>query len=161
MSDTSKTQIDSYTTDLKQLGDLVERLSNVAQKTGLASLVVKTDEFSIRLTTGLAKAPRKREMIAQAPLSSDSVAVVDIFTQIDGYVVTSPMVGTFYQAASPADPPLVQVGDRVETGQLIGIIEAMKIMNEINSDRAGTVIEVIAENATAVEYGSPLIRLGP
>ena len=71
------------------------------------------------------------------------------------------MVGTFYHSPSPSDPPLVQVGDRVEIGQLIGIIEAMKIMNEINADRSGTVIEIIVPNAAAVEYGSPLIRLGP
>jgi acetyl-CoA carboxylase biotin carboxyl carrier protein len=71
------------------------------------------------------------------------------------------MVGTFYHSASPSDPPLVQVGDRVEVGQLIGIIEAMKIMNEITADRAGTVLDVLVPNATAVEYGSPLIRLGP
>jgi acetyl-CoA carboxylase biotin carboxyl carrier protein len=71
------------------------------------------------------------------------------------------MVGTYYRSTSPTDPPLVQPGDRVEVGQLIGIIEAMKIMNEITADRSGTVLDVIAENATAVEFGSPLIRLGP
>jgi acetyl-CoA carboxylase biotin carboxyl carrier protein len=148
--------------DLELLGALVERLSSVAQRTGLATLKVKTSEFQIELTTGLAKAPRRVEQVSSQPVvSSDSVAVVDVATQTDGYVVTSPMVGTFYRSTSPADPPLVQVGDRVESGQLIGIIEAMKIMNEINSDRSGTVLEVIAVNAEAVEYGSPLIRLGP
>ena len=161
MSESDKSSDDNGVPDLQGLGDLVERLSVVAQRTGLASLIVKTDDFAIRLTTGLGKAQRKREQPAQPAWSSDSVPVVDVATQVDGYVVTSPMVGTFYQALSPADPPLVRVGDRVEEGHLIGIIEAMKIMNEINSDRSGTVLEICAENATAVEYGSPLIRLGP
>ena len=148
--------------DLTELGDLIERLSGVAQRTGLATLTVKSEGLNIKLTTGLAKAPRRVEHVAApASMSSDSVPVVDVKTQVDGYVVTAPMVGTFYHSASPADPPLVGVGDRIEPGQLIGIIEAMKIMNEINSDRGGTVLEVIAENAGAVEYGSPLIRLGP
>ncbi|HRA47428.1 MAG TPA: acetyl-CoA carboxylase biotin carboxyl carrier protein [Thermomicrobiales bacterium] len=150
------------TPNLQDLGDLIERLSTVAQRTGLATLKVKTDDFKIELTTGLAKAPRRVEQVAALPaFSSDSVPVVDVATQIDGYIVTSPMVGTFYRSTSPTQPPLVNVGDRIESGQLIGIIEAMKIMNEITSDRGGTVLEVIAGNAEAVEYGSPLIRVGP
>jgi acetyl-CoA carboxylase biotin carboxyl carrier protein len=150
---------------LGELGDLIERLASVAQRTSLATINVKTGDFRIELTTGLAKAPRRVEHVSTsaAPLatSSDSVPVVDVASKTDGYVVTSPMVGTFYRSTSPSDPPLVNVGDRIEAGQLIGIIEAMKIMNEITSDRGGTVLEIIAENAEAVEYGSPIIRVGP
>lgn len=76
-----------------------------------------------------------------------------------GHVVTAPMIGTYYASPSPGEAPFVQVGDEVEVGQVIGIIEAMKIMNEIISDRSGVVAEVMVENAQAVEYGSPLIRL--
>jgi acetyl-CoA carboxylase biotin carboxyl carrier protein len=82
-------------------------------------------------------------------------------TELTGSVISAPMVGTFYHATSPSEPPLVQVGDRVEIGQVVGIIEAMKIMNEIASDRNGLVVEIIAPNGTAVEYGSPLIRVAP
>ena len=149
-------------TDLDALGSLVERLSTVAQKTGLATLLVRTNEFRIELTTEKAKAPRRIEHVSTLPaLTSDSVPVVDVATQTDGYVVTSPMVGTFYRSTSPNDPPLVNVGDRIDSGQLIGIIEAMKIMNEITSDRGGSVLEIMVDNAEAVEYGSQLIRLGP
>jgi len=77
-----------------------------------------------------------------------------------GQVVTSPMIGTYYSAPSPGDAPFVHIGDEVEVGQVVGIVEAMKIMNEIVSDRAGVVLEVLVENAQPVEYGSPLIRLG-
>jgi acetyl-CoA carboxylase biotin carboxyl carrier protein len=75
------------------------------------------------------------------------------------HVVRAPMIGTFYVASAPNEPPFVQVGDVVEEGQTIGIIEAMKIMNEIAADRAGTVVEILAQNAQTVEYGSPLVRL--
>ena len=95
---------------------------------------------------------------ADGPVAVDATETMQVPI---GHLITAPMVGTFYQSPSPSDPPLVQVGDRVEAGQLVGIIEALKIMNEITSDRSGTVLEVIAANATAVEYGSPLIRLGP
>ena len=74
-------------------------------------------------------------------------------------MITAPMIGTFYSAPAPGDSPFVQVGDEIEVGQVIGIIEAMKIMNEIIADRSGIVVEVLAESAQAVEYGSPLVRL--
>ena len=75
--------------------------------------------------------------------------------------MTAPMIGTYYASPSPGDPPFVQVGDAVEVGQTIGIIEAMKIMNEIAADRNGVVAEVLVANSQAVEYGSPLIRIVP
>jgi acetyl-CoA carboxylase biotin carboxyl carrier protein len=76
-----------------------------------------------------------------------------------GHVVSAPMVGTFYTSPTPSSPPFVNVGEYVVAGQTIGIIEAMKIMNEITTDRSGVVMEFLTENAQPVEYGSPLIRV--
>ncbi len=73
-----------------------------------------------------------------------------------GHVIKSPMVGTFYRASSPGAKPLADVGQQVKEGQALCIIEAMKIMNEIDSDKAGTVMQVLVENGQAVEYGQPL-----
>jgi acetyl-CoA carboxylase biotin carboxyl carrier protein len=73
-----------------------------------------------------------------------------------GHVVTSPMVGTFYRASSPGADPFVQVGNTVKEGQTLCIIEAMKLLNEIESDKAGVITEVLVENGQAVEYGQPL-----
>jgi acetyl-CoA carboxylase biotin carboxyl carrier protein len=70
------------------------------------------------------------------------------------------MIGTFYAAPGPGEAPFVAIGDEVEVGQVIGIVEAMKIMNEIIADRAGVVTELLVDNAQAVEYGSPLLVLG-
>ncbi|AXF15520.1 acetyl-CoA carboxylase biotin carboxyl carrier protein [Paraburkholderia caledonica] len=77
-----------------------------------------------------------------------------------GHVVTSPMVGTFYRAPSPGADPFVQVGDTVKEGQTICIIEAMKLLNEIESDKSGVVKEILVENGQAVEYGQPLFVVG-
>jgi acetyl-CoA carboxylase biotin carboxyl carrier protein len=78
-----------------------------------------------------------------------------------GMVVSSPFVGTFYRSSSPDAPPFVDVGQKVTKGQIICIIEAMKLMNEIESDVDGTVAEIMVPNATAVEFGEALFRIIP
>jgi acetyl-CoA carboxylase biotin carboxyl carrier protein len=92
---------------------------------------------------------------AEAPAAAAPAAVVP-----QGHIVTSPMVGTFYRAPSPGAEPFVQVGDTVKEGQTICIIEAMKLLNEIESDKAGVIKEILVENGQAVEYGQPLFVIG-
>ncbi|GAB4390445.1 MAG: acetyl-CoA carboxylase biotin carboxyl carrier protein [Thermodesulfovibrionales bacterium] len=75
--------------------------------------------------------------------------------------VTAPLVGTFYRASSPEAPPFVEVGDRVKKGQVLCIIEAMKLMNEIESEVDGVLVRALVENAQAVEYGEPLFLIEP
>ena len=74
-------------------------------------------------------------------------------------LIVSPLVGTFYAAPAEDAPSFVKVGDKVEAGQVVGIIEAMKLMNEIESECAGTVAEVLVENGEPVEYGQPIFRI--
>ena len=76
-------------------------------------------------------------------------------------LVRSPVVGTFWRRPAPGEPPFVEVGDRVEPGQVLCIVEAMKVMNEVRADRAGVVEEILAEEGQPVEYGQPLFRLRP
>ena len=78
----------------------------------------------------------------------------------EGHVVKSPMVGTFYRAGAPGSKAFVEVGDTVQVGDPLCIIEAMKLMNEIEADQAGVVKAVLAENGQAVEYGQPLVVIG-
>jgi acetyl-CoA carboxylase biotin carboxyl carrier protein len=78
-----------------------------------------------------------------------------------GVLVTSPFVGTFYRAPSPESPPFVDVGAKVKKGQTLCIVEAMKLMNEIESETDGTVAEIFVQNATPVEFGEPLFRIVP
>lgn len=75
------------------------------------------------------------------------------------HVVSSPMVGTFYESASPTAEPFVKVGDKVKKGQVLCIVEAMKLMNEIESDADGEIVEVCAKNGKMVEYNAPLFKL--
>jgi acetyl-CoA carboxylase biotin carboxyl carrier protein len=75
--------------------------------------------------------------------------------------ITSPMVGTFYRSPTPDDPPFVEIGDRVRVGQTVCIIEAMKLMNEIESEFSGEVVEILLQNAQPVEYGQVLMRVAP
>ncbi len=78
-----------------------------------------------------------------------------------GHVITSPLVGTFYRSPSPDSPPFVEVGAQVKKGQALCIVEAMKIMNEIESDADGTVAEIYVQNGTPVEFGEKLLRIEP
>ncbi|MGQ9725344.1 MAG: acetyl-CoA carboxylase biotin carboxyl carrier protein, partial [Tepidimonas sp.] len=80
-------------------------------------------------------------------------------TESRGHVIKSPMVGTFYRAPSPGAKPFVEVGQAVKEGEPVCIIEAMKILNEIEADRAGVIKEILVENGQAVEYGQPLFVL--
>ncbi|MCT7984291.1 acetyl-CoA carboxylase biotin carboxyl carrier protein [Laspinema sp. A4] len=75
--------------------------------------------------------------------------------------VISPMVGTFYRSPAPDEPPFVAIGDRIKLGQTVCIIEAMKLMNEIEAEVSGQVVEILVENGTPVEYGQPLMRISP
>lgn len=79
----------------------------------------------------------------------------------DQHTVTAPMIGTFYTSPAPNEPEFVKPGDRIDEGQTIGIIEAMKIMNEIAADRAGTIVDIVARNGQPVEFGSPLLTIVP
>jgi len=91
---------------------------------------------------------------SQALTAPTEVAPAD---QDAGHVIKSPMVGTFYRAASPGAKPFIEVGSVVKEGDTICIIEAMKILNEIEADKSGTVVKILADNGQAVEYGHPLV----
>lgn len=99
---------------------------------------------------------------AAAPGSAPAQAVSEeTATEPSGKIVKSPLVGTFYAAPAEDADPYVSVGDTVKKGQVMAIVEAMKLMNEIESDYSGTVAEILVENGQAVEYGQPLFRIVP
>ncbi len=137
---------------LKKLIDLVE-------ESGIAELEITEGEEKVRISRAFHPnhMPAAQPMYslpiptaAAAPAPAAEPAVVE------GHVVKSPMVGTFYRAASPDSKPFVEVGQMVGTGDTLCIIEAMKLLNEIESDHAGTVKAILVENGQPVEYGEPL-----
>jgi acetyl-CoA carboxylase biotin carboxyl carrier protein len=104
-------------------------------------------------------APEPRAAGAAAPAAAPAPAVVEAAPAVAAHQVRSPIVGTFYASPSPDAEPFVRVGDRVRQGQVLCIVEAMKLMNEIESDVAGTVTQVLVKNAQPVEYGEPLFAI--
>jgi acetyl-CoA carboxylase biotin carboxyl carrier protein len=140
------------------LTEAVRELVQVMREGDIGHLDVRQGDLRISLkSTGFIESRPARHRTVRESVSpgEDLVAVADE----SGHVITSPMIGTYYAAAGPNEPPFVQVGDRVDAGQTVAIIEAMKIMNEIVSEHSGVVAEIYVRNGEAVEYGHRLIRL--
>jgi acetyl-CoA carboxylase biotin carboxyl carrier protein len=149
--------------DLRKLKTLIE----LVESSGIAELEISEGEERVRITRSLPApaqppstgAPSGAQATSQAA-GSASGAAVPALVEPEGHVVKSPMVGTFYRCASPGAKPFIEVGDQVQVGDPLCIIEAMKLMNEIEADRAGVVKAVLIENGQPVEYGQPLIIIG-
>ncbi len=142
--------------DLRKLKTLIDLVS----ESNVSELEITEAEGKVRIVKGGA-APVMAPVMAPvalpaAPLPEAAVAA-PAPAESAGHAVKSPMVGTFYRAASPGAKPFVEVGSQVKEGQTICIIEAMKILNEIEADKSGTVTQVLCENGQAVEYGQPLL----
>jgi acetyl-CoA carboxylase biotin carboxyl carrier protein len=149
--------------DLRKLKKLID----LVQESGIAELEVTEGEEKVRIVRGggpgeivvaaqpqFAIAPPAAVQSAASPASAPAAAEP---AAPAGHIVKSPMVGTFYRAPSPGAKPFVEIGDTVKAGQTICIIEAMKLLNEIESDKDGVVKAVLAENGQPVEYGEPLV----
>jgi acetyl-CoA carboxylase biotin carboxyl carrier protein len=138
--------------DTKQIKELMREFDN----SGLAKLRINKEGFEIELekSTGLVQAPVMVAAAQQAPVASASVATAPV--EITGDAIVSPMVGTYYAAPSPDSPNFVKVGDSVKKGQVVAILEAMKIMNELEADFDCKILEVLVKNGQAVEYDMPL-----
>ena len=123
-------------------------------------IVIKTEEIPVVQTREVAS-PAAAPAVAPAAVESAPVAEAPV-EKTNGLVeITSPMVGTFYRASSPESPPFVDVGDHVNEGQTVCIIEAMKLMNDMPSEVSGKIVKVIAENGSTVEYGQTLFLVDP
>ncbi|KWF83074.1 acetyl-CoA carboxylase biotin carboxyl carrier protein subunit [Burkholderia diffusa] len=149
--------------DLRKLKTLIDLVS----ESGISELEVTEGEGKVRIVKNAPPvyvqptggfAPQVSAPAPAVALPAEGAAAAPAAPQ--GHVVTSPMVGTFYRAPSPGADPFTQVGDTVKEGQTICIIEAMKLLNEIESDKAGVIKEILVENGQAVEYGQPLFVIG-
>ena len=141
---------------LKKLIDLVE-------ESGIAEIEVTEGEEKVRITRSLAApqavyAPPPPALPAAAPITAaaPAAAAAEAPARDLSKAQTSPMVGTFYRAPAPSAPVFVEVGQSVNAGDTLCIIEAMKLMNEIEAERSGVVKEILVENGQLVEYGEPL-----
>ncbi len=134
--------------------EAVRELISMMSKGGISELDLSTGDVTIRL-----RGASSTLVSAQGVPSTESMMAALPESEPEGQLITAPMIGTYYSAPAPGEAPFVQVGDEIEVGQVIGIVEAMKIMNEIVADYSGVLVEVLVENAQPVEYGSPLMRV--
>ncbi len=136
----------------------IKKLIEIIEESDIAELEIKEGEESIRISRYSAAPAQVTYAPAPAPAVQAAAVVTAIPAEekITGHVVKSPMVGTFYRSASPGTKVFVEVGQAVLAGDTLCIIEAMKILNQIEADKSGIVTQILVENAEPVEYGQPL-----
>ncbi|WP_028605906.1 acetyl-CoA carboxylase biotin carboxyl carrier protein [Ottowia thiooxydans] len=150
--------------DLRKLKTLIDLVS----ESNVSELEITEAEGKVRIVKGLPSqaqavvyGPAPVQATQPAPVLAQTAPAVEADTTSapaeTGFVVKSPMVGTFYRSASPGAKPFVEVGTQVKVGDTVCIIEAMKILNEIEADKSGTITKILGENGQAVEYGQPLV----
>jgi acetyl-CoA carboxylase biotin carboxyl carrier protein len=149
--------------DLRKLKTLIDLVSEsniseleITEADGKVR-IVKADPALVAQPVHYAPAPQAMAMPVAAAAAASAPVAAPAEPVVTGHVVKSPMVGTFYLSSSPGSKPFVEVGTVVKEGDPICIIEAMKIMNEIEADKSGTVTQIICENGQAVEFGQPLL----
>lgn len=146
--------------------DTLKQIVKVAKEEGVAELKVEAKEFKVevRFSNGI-QAPvhathtvmqSAPQVVTQAPTPAKQVAEVSNL-----HLIKSPFVGTFYASPAPGKPVYVKVGDKVKAGQTLCVLEAMKIMNEIDADKSGEIVEICVENESLVEFGQPLFKIKP
>lgn len=147
----------------------VKKLIELLEESGIAEIEIKEGEEAVRISRYGTAAPQMPVQYAPAPApvpaaaitASSSPAATDEKDALpSGHIVKSPMVGTFYTSPSPTAPVFCKLGDQVNEGETLCIIEAMKILNQIEADKSGTIKAILVENAQPVEFGQPLFVIG-
>ena len=147
--------------DLRKLKTLIDLVS----ESGISELEVNEGEDRVRIVNAGSSAPAGQVVYANpapvqatqaAPAAAQAAPVAEEAPAETGFVARSPMVGTFYRAPNPESPDFVKVGDTVKVGQTLCIIEAMKLLNEIESEQAGVIKQILCENGQGVEFDQPL-----
>jgi len=148
----------------------VKKLIELLEESNIDEIEIKEGEESVRISrNGAAQAmaaapmtyaaPMAAPAPAPAPIAAPAAAAAPAAPAARGHVVSSPMVGTFYRSPSPTSPSFVEVGQSVKVGDVICIVEAMKMMNQIEADKAGTIEAILVENGEPVEFDQPLISI--
>ncbi len=148
--------------DLRKLKTLIE----LVESSGIAELEISEGEERVRITRTGSQAVMPQVYAQPAPMAAApaaapaAAAAPSEAPAVEGHVVKSPMVGSFYRSASPGAKPFVDVGQSVNAGDTLCIIEAMKLLNEIEADKGGVVKAILVENGQPVEFGQPLFIIG-
>jgi acetyl-CoA carboxylase biotin carboxyl carrier protein len=152
----------------KEIQDLLDFIA----KTGLEEVNIETEEFKVavkrsnQVVASVAAAHVATPVVAATPVAvaapvAKAAEVTPAVAASNTITIKSPMIGTFYTSSNPANPALINIGDEVKKGQVVCIIEAMKLFNEIESEVSGRIVKVLVQNATPVEYDQPLFLVEP
>ncbi len=142
--------------------DTLKEIVKVAKDEGVAELKVESKDFKVSVSFASSHqmiSAQPAPVFHQSAPSAVTPKISAISNETGVHIITSPFVGTFYGAPSPGKPVYVKVGDTVKVGQPLCVLEAMKIMNEIDADVAGTVVEICVDNESLVEFGQPLFKI--
>ncbi|SEA40742.1 acetyl-CoA carboxylase biotin carboxyl carrier protein [Microbulbifer marinus] len=152
--------------DIRKIKKLIELL----EESDIGELEIKEGEESVRISRGVSSAPQAAAApvyaapaapaaAAPAPAAAPAIEEKEAVPALTGHPVKSPMVGTYYAAPSPGAEPFVKVGQQVKVGDVVCIIEAMKMMNQIEADKAGTIESILVEDGQPVEFDQPLVTI--
>ncbi len=156
---------DKETTKITDTIECVEALAKIVKDNDLGRLKISTEDIDIVIEGKRCPPPMPAMMSAAipaasaAPVAAPAAESAPVEAEVSGNIVTSPIVGTFYAAPSPDKPPFVKVGDTVNAGDVVCIIESMKLMNEINCEFSGKVAEIYVNNGEPVEFGQKIMRI--
>ena len=142
--------------------ECIEALAEIVKKNDLGKIRISTEDIDIVIEGKKCPPPAPgmpMPMMAAPAAAASAPAAQQAAEAVSGNIITSPIVGTFYASPSPEKPAFVKVGDSVNTGDVVCIIESMKLMNEINSEFSGKVAEIYAKDGQPVEYGQKLMRI--
>ena len=152
--------------DIKQIQDLIK----FVHKSGVNEVSIEENDFKITIKTNQATTVVTASIPAAAPLAAAPApvaaapvaAAAPAGSESDNYLtIKSPMIGTFYRSASPDKPSFVNVGDEIKAGQVVCVVEAMKLFNEIEAEISGRIVKVLVDNASPIEYDQPLFLVEP
>jgi acetyl-CoA carboxylase biotin carboxyl carrier protein len=161
----TQTQSEMQTTEIRDLIDFIAQsgLNEVDIETKELKLHVKREPDQRVMNSAPVAVVAQPQVVAQQPTTQQVATKTEkpVATATKGLEIKSPMIGTFYRTSNPDSPPFVSVGDKVTKGQTVCIIEAMKLFNEIESEVSGTIVKVMVENASPVEYDQVLFVVEP
>ncbi len=152
--------------DIKQIQDLIK----FVHKSGVNEVSIEENDFKITIKTNQAPTVVTASIPAAAPLAAAPApvaaapvaAAAPAVSESDNYItIKSPMIGTFYRSASPDKPAFVNVGDEIKAGQVLCVVEAMKLFNEIEAEISGRIVKVLVDNASPIEFDQPLFVVEP
>ena len=152
--------------DIKQIQDLIK----FVHKSGVNEVSIEENDFKITIKTNQAPTVVTATIPAAAPIAAapapvaaaPAAAAAPAVSESDNYItIKSPMIGTFYRSASPDKPAFVNVGDEIKAGQVLCVVEAMKLFNEIEAEISGRIVKVLVDNASPIEFDQPLFVVEP